>query len=84
MAEYGRDLVLQLVNNPEYLRASDITVPKQYNVANESPRPMFLQVDFGLVRNAQGELEPKLVELQAFPSLYAYQPVLAQAVHRVV
>jgi hypothetical protein len=78
MAEYGRDLVLQLVNNPDYLRASDVTVPKRYNVANESPRPMFLQVDFGLVRNAQGELEPKLVELQAFPSLYAYQPVLAQ------
>ena len=39
---------------------------------------MFLQVDFGLVRNAQGELEPKLVELQAFPSLYAYQPMLAR------
>jgi len=40
---------------------------------------MFIQVDFGLVRNASGELQPKLVELQAFPSLYAYQPVLAQA-----
>ena len=39
---------------------------------------MFLQVDFGLVRNAEGELEPKLVELQAFPSLYGYQPVLAR------
>ncbi len=78
MAEYGRDLVLQLMNNPEYLRASDGTIPPQYNVANESPRPMFLQVDFGLVRNASGELEPKLVELQAFPSLYEYQPVLAQ------
>ena len=77
MAEYGRDLVLQLVNNPEYLRASDATVPPRYHVANESPRPMFLQVDFGLVRNGQGELEPKLVELQAFPSLYGYQPVLA-------
>jgi hypothetical protein len=39
---------------------------------------MFLQVDFGLVRNAKGELEPRLVELQAFPSLYGYQPVLAK------
>jgi hypothetical protein len=78
MAEYGRDLVLQLVDNPEYRRASDVTVPPLYNVANESPRPMFLQVDFGLVRNHKGELEPKLVELQAFPSLYAYQPMLAQ------
>jgi hypothetical protein len=77
MAEYGRDLVLQLVNNPGYHQASDVTVPARYNVANESPRPMFLQVDFGLVRNAQGELEPRLVELQAFPSLYAYQPMLA-------
>jgi len=78
MAEHGRDLVLQLVNNPEYHRASKVTVPPQYNVANESPRPMFMQVDFGLVRNANGELEPKLVELQAFPSLYGYQPVLAK------
>ncbi len=78
MAEYGSDLVLQLVNNPEYRRASDVTVPPRYNVPNESPRPMFLQVDFGLVRNANGELEPKLVELQAFPSLYGYQPVLAK------
>jgi hypothetical protein len=40
---------------------------------------MFIQVDFGLVRDSAGELQPKLVELQAFPSLYAYQPVLAQA-----
>ena len=39
---------------------------------------MFIQVDFGLVRDASGELQPKLVELQAFPSLYAYQPVLSQ------
>jgi hypothetical protein len=78
MAEYGRDLVLQLVNNPEYRRASEVTVAPRYNVANESPRPMFLQVDFGLARNANGELEPKLVELQAFPSLYGYQPMLAK------
>jgi len=40
---------------------------------------MFVQVDFGLVRDAHGELQPKLVELQAFPSLYAYQGPLAEA-----
>jgi hypothetical protein len=40
---------------------------------------MFVQVDFGLVRDAAGELQPKLVELQAFPSLYAYQGPLAEA-----
>ena len=40
---------------------------------------MFVQVDFGLVRDSAGELQPKLVELQAFPSLYAYQVTLAQS-----
>ena len=40
--------------------------------------PLFLQVDFGLVREPSGEIAPRLVEIQAFPSLYAYQPVLSQ------
>ena len=35
-------------------------------------------MDFGLVGNQTGQLEPKLIELQAFPSLYSYQPLLAQ------
>jgi hypothetical protein len=78
MAQYGRDLTLQLLTNPKYLRVSDKTVPPEYNVANESPRPMFVSVDFGLVRNYKGGLDPKLVELQAFPTLYGYQPLSAQ------
>jgi hypothetical protein len=78
MAEDGRQLVAQLVNNPEYRRASDVTIPPEYNVPNESPLPMFVQVDFGLVRNVNGALEPKLVELQAFPSLYGYQAAAAR------
>ena len=78
MAQYGRELVMQLLTSPKYLRVSDKTVPPEYNVPNETPRPMFVQVDFGLVRDAKGNLEPKLVELQAFPSLYGYQAISAQ------
>jgi hypothetical protein len=79
MAEDGKDLIHQLVDNAEYRTRSQASIPERFHVPNESPHPMFIQVDFGLVRDADGELEPKLVELQAFPSLYAYQPVLAQA-----
>jgi len=78
MCDCGRDLTLQLVNDPKYRKASDAAVPAQYSVANESRLPMFLQVDFGIACNSSGELEPKLVELQAFPSLYGYQPALAK------
>jgi hypothetical protein len=76
MADDGRELVNQLLASPEYRRHSDKTIPPEYNVPNESERPMFIQVDFGLIRNAHGGIEPRLVELQAFPSLYAYQPAL--------
>jgi hypothetical protein len=50
-----------------------------WRVSNEPIHPLFVQVDFGLVRDERGELQPKLVELQAFPSLYAYQVTLAQS-----
>jgi hypothetical protein len=79
MAEDGKELIYQLVDNPEYHARSEASIPARFRVPNESPHPMFVQVDFGLVRDNDGELQPKLVELQAFPSLYAYQPVLAQA-----
>jgi hypothetical protein len=79
MGEDGKALIQQLVNNPDYLARSEASIPAQFRVPNESPHPMFVQVDFGLVKDSAGELQPKLVELQAFPSLYAYQPVLAQA-----
>jgi hypothetical protein len=79
MGEDGKALIHQLVDNPEYRARSEASIPPEFRVPNESPHPMFVQVDFGLVRDAAGELQPKLVELQAFPSLYAYQPVLSQA-----
>jgi hypothetical protein len=79
MAEDGKTLIRQLVENPDYRARSEASIPPQFRVPNEAAHPMFIQVDFGLVRDAAGELQPKLVELQAFPSLYAYQPVLAQA-----
>jgi uncharacterized protein (UPF0248 family) len=78
LAEDGKTLIRQLVDSPEYLARSENTIPPQFRAPNESSHPMFVQVDFGLVRDSAGELHPKLVELQAFPSLYAYQPVLSQ------
>jgi hypothetical protein len=79
MARDGQELIRQLVDNPAYLAKSDEAVPAEFKVPHEPPHPMFVQVDFGLVRATSGELQPKLVELQAFPSLYAYQGPLADA-----
>jgi hypothetical protein len=74
MAQYGREMVEQLLANPEYRSRSREAIPPAYRVPNEAPAPLFVQADFGLDQN----LEPKLVEIQGFPSLYAYQPVMAE------
>jgi hypothetical protein len=79
MVEAGKVLIRQLVESPDYLARSSASIPEEFRVPNEPAHPMFVQVDFGLVRDAGGELQPKLVELQAFPSLYAYQVTLAQS-----
>src|SRR5438309_7462416 len=76
MCRYGEELIAQLVT-PDYLAKSQQSIPPEFNVPNESRHPLFIQVDFGLVRDSTGTLQPKLVELQGFPSLYAYQPVLS-------
>jgi hypothetical protein len=78
MVADGKELIRQLVENPEYRTRSDASIPEEFRVPNEPTRPLFVQVDFGLVRGADGGLRPKLVELQAFPSLYAYQVSLAR------
>jgi hypothetical protein len=77
LAETGAELTHQLLNNPSYLQASNQTIPEQYRVPNENPIPNFMTVDFGLVRNADGSRTPKLVELQAFPSIFGYQDILS-------
>jgi hypothetical protein len=77
MCEYGKELIQQL-NGIEYGKASSEAIPEQFKVPREPPRPLFIQVDFGLVHDKAGNLQPKLVELQGFPSLYAYQALLSQ------
>jgi hypothetical protein len=77
MSRYGEELIRQL-GGLEYRKASFEAIPPDFNVPHEAPHPMFIQVDFGLVRDASGKLQPKLVELQGFPSLYAYQAMLSQ------
>ncbi len=65
--------------DPEHLAATVSAIREPYwSVPGELGRPLFLQYDFAICR--QGDrLVPWLIELQGFPSLYAFQAVLAKA-----
>jgi hypothetical protein len=79
IAASGAQLCRSLVQNPFYLAEARKAIPSGFRVAGETPHPHFLTADFALVRNANGQLAPRLVEMQAFPSVYGFQSVLSQA-----
>ena len=78
MAATGLELTRMLLGNADYLRAADAAVPSRYCVPRQDREPNFMTVDFGLVRDETGTIRPKLVEMQAFPSIYGYQDLLAR------
>jgi hypothetical protein len=75
----GAQLCRSLVEDPLYLAQARNAIPPGFRVAGETSHPHFLTADFALIRNANGQLAPRLVEMQAFPSIYGFQSVLTQA-----
>jgi len=64
--------IVDRVRTPEFTRHSADAIPAGLEVPHETAHPNFLAIDFG-VCEVDGRLTPRLIELQAFPSLYAFQ-----------
>jgi hypothetical protein len=54
-------------------------VPKEIQSPSKLGKPHFLAIDFGLCEDGNGGITPQLIELQAFPTLFFYQPFLGKA-----
>ncbi len=78
LARSSREIVGQL-SEPALLERLKKAIPAHYDVPGMDPLPNCVQVDFALTHNSSGEMEGRVVELQAFPSLYALMPVMADA-----
>lgn len=48
-------------------------IPPDIKVPNENEHTQFIAFDFGVCENGKGELEPQLIEMQGFPTLFAFQ-----------
>ncbi len=72
------EIVAQLAE-PKLLEELRKAVPERFFVRGEPALPDCAQVDFAVVQNADGSFEGRVVELQAFPSLYAMMTLMADA-----
>ncbi|ETZ24429.1 hypothetical protein [Pedobacter sp. V48] len=69
--------IIKLIKQPNFKALTKGAIPPNWNVPNENEHPHFLTFDFGICKDANGLLTPKLIEMQGFPSLYGFQPELA-------
>jgi hypothetical protein len=77
-AAAAREIVAQL-SEPERISRMRGSLPARWTYANETPLPSFAVVDFAAVRTPDGGFVPKLIELQGFPSLFAFQVMQCDA-----
>src|SRR5262245_12503712 len=77
LEQAAQAMIGELLGNSDYLRRAYAMVPEPFCMPHGEGFPTFIQVDFGLVRSNSG-IEGRLVELQAFPSLYGFQFALAE------
>lgn len=58
-------------------------IPDTYFVPGDTSHPHFLAIDFALTQDETGEINPMLIELQAFPSLFAFKPLFEDILDEV-
>ena len=65
--------VVDVMKEPGFMKKTDPAIPAGFNVPGPEGVPQFICFDFGICLDEQGEYVPQLIELQGFPSLFAYQ-----------
>ena len=65
--------IVDVITQYNFNTLSSHAIPEEVRVPYENAHTHFIAFDFGVCENEQGELEPQLIEMQGFPTLFAYQ-----------
>src|SRR6266487_2410306 len=74
-AVYAANQIAAQTQTPEFAMHAASAIPPGLEVPNESKHPEFLIVDLAVCEEGH-RLTPRLIELQAFPSLFGFQFLL--------
>lgn len=67
--------IVDQLSDPALIEKMKAAIPARWNTPGMDALPNLAQVDFAVVRAADGTLVPKLIELQGFPSLTSLQVI---------
>lgn len=76
------EAIVDIITKPDFKERTERAIPKNENVPNENEHTDFIAFDFGICENEKGELEPQLVEMQGFPTLFGFQAYYAGVIEK--
>lgn len=65
--------IVDVITQYNFNTLTSHAIPDNVRVPGENAHTHFIAFDFGVCENEKGELEPQLIEMQGFPTLFAYQ-----------
>lgn len=68
--------IVDVITDPAFDEMVKNAIPQNTHVPGNSSHSHFIAFDFGICINEQGEYEPQLIEMQGFPTLFAYEVLL--------
>ena len=76
------EAIIDHVVDPRFIKLTDNSIPPNEKVKGNYGFPQMLVFDFGVCHGTGGELEPMLIEMQGFPSLYAFQAIFPEIMRK--
>lgn len=65
--------IVDVIVDPQFKELTNSAIPASENVPNENDHPHMIAFDFGICIGEDGKPEPQLIEMQGFPTLFAFQ-----------
>ena len=65
--------IIDVITDPAFKEITEASIPPGERVPNESDHCELFCFDFGICLNEEQEPEPRLIEMQGFPTLFGFQ-----------
>ncbi len=87
-ATFGKKLIdacesiVDVIAGPSFKKLTERAIPADEKVPGENDHTHMIAFDFGICMNGSGGLEPQLIEMQGFPTLFGFQVYYPEMVRK--
>lgn len=67
------ETIIDFIVASNFKQLTERSIPAKEKTPNETPHCSMIAFDFGVCTNENDELEPQLIEMQGFPTLFGFQ-----------